>query len=471
VIGEHQVPVLEELDPSAILGMLADPSNGPCFTLGDERVICGPGDLRDALVRLDAALLAAVEGNRFRIALLTNDEDERRMIATTLVERAKELGCGVKLIRDSWGMWARDIKKTDDRGHAVHVLEGVPPEAKALEAFAAFSGSLILLWPLEYAGSVLLPDQIEEVIVPPFSDRPLDKAAQVIYATWIALNLTGADDGEAVISLFRKLDRSALLGVFLDRTKIADVGNAKKAGQRLAELLRTHAALRPGESLNAAEVHGALYSQPEQLPPNLRRLWVEGDTDRALFELADRLMQKGVPWLLDGIRLESLGGAEQVENALRRCRRDPRLELFMFDADEEGRRAARKVEELKIPALVLDRDAAMSACDTEWVIEDLLSVACLDRFYFANPQLKPLREEIGHHPDGGRRLVVRGEDKGTLVAWLETVATIDDVFGLHQQMASIRKRFALRYRAVPTSAPADGFCGLRPRPWWFVFET
>lgn len=170
-----------------------------------------------------------------------------------------------------------------------------------------------------------------------------------------------------------------------------------------------------------------------------------------------------------GSKSELLGGAAQLEAALQRCDRDPNLECFLFDADSDGRRAAKKTKELGFPkTLVLDRKAVVSDCDTEWVLEDLLSVACLDRFYLAHPELKPTREEIAHNPVEGRRLVVRGEDKGTLAAWLEENATIDDMLGVISQLRIVCREFALREPRVEGDAPADAKCGLRPQPCWFV---
>ena len=328
---------------------------------------------------------------------------------------------------------------------------------------------MILLWPVQFAGSAFLPERVEGIILAPFSDRPLDKAAHVIDSISAALNAT-EDAGEkaAAAALFDRLDASALLGTFLDVSKLASSALAKEAGSRLAAALRMQSALRSGEPLNAAEIYRALSPQPERLSPHLRRLWVEGTTDAAMLRLAERLTRNEAPGLLEGIHIESLGGVEQVETALQRCDRDPNLELFMFDADSDGRRGEAKVKDQGFPALLLDRSSAMAACDDEWVIEDLLSVSCLDRFYYAHNHLKPAREEIAHYPPEGRRLVLRGEDKGTLVEWLERETTIGDLYGILLQIKIIRRRFALRDWSLENERPTDASMGLRPRPWWFI---
>jgi hypothetical protein len=317
------------------------------------------------------------------------------------------------------------------------------------------------------SGQSLIPDDIGEIVLPPFAERPLDKAAHVVAAAVDGLDSSERVEGEAdPYSLLTRADASAILAVCMDRTKLSTASEARNAGSRLAELLRTHAALRPDASLGAAEVYRVLCPGTEQLPSNLRRLWVEGDSDAALFKLTDRLLN-GYN-MLQSIQIEVLGGAAQADAALQRCNRSPMLELFLFDSDTDGRRAAAKVKERGFPSLLLDRDVVMAACDDEWVIEDLLSVACLDRFYRAHPHLRPAREEIEHQPVEGRRIVVRGDDKHILVEWLARNATIEDIIGVVKQLLLIRRLFSLRERAIDIRVPEESRRGLRPPPWWFI---
>jgi hypothetical protein len=83
-------------------------------------------------------------------------------------------------------------------------------------------------------------------------------------------------------------------------------------------------------------------------------------------------------------------------------------------------------------------------------------------------RVKPAREEITHHPPEGRRLAVRGDDKSTLVEWLERTAAIPDLCRLLGQIQIVRRRFSLRDWPINNGPPADGCIGLRPQPWWFV---
>lgn len=455
----------------AIASMLEGAGDSVSFAFGKERVICGSGELRETLTRIEARLseIAAGSKDALRVALLSDDDDERRMIASAIVGLGAELGLQIKLSNDSWGIWARDARNARDSGKIIHVLTEVPPLPKAQQGFASILGSLILLWPPQFAGSEVTPDRIEAVILAPFSERPLEKAAHVVDAVWATLNsIEEGDERQAAIDLFARLDVNALFGTCIDVTKLTTSSLAREAGNRLASSLRVQSALRPGEALSAAEIYRALSPQPDRLAPHLRRLWVEGSTDAAMIRLAERLAAADAPGLLDGIHIEAIGGVAQVEAALQRCNRSPSLELSMFDADADGKMGESKVRDQGFPALVLDRSNAMGACDDEWVIEDLLTVSCLDRFYSAHRNLRPAREEIAHQPPEGRRLVLRGEDKGTLVEWLEREATLGDLYGVLQQIKAIRRRFALRDWADSTTRPPDASIGLRPRPWWFI---
>jgi hypothetical protein len=243
--------MMGDFDTDAIPRMLKDARTEVAYCLGRERIICGPGNLREALGRIEVAMLAAiVDDARCRIALLLDDEDERRMIATAIVEQAQGRGLPAILTRDSWGRWAHEAKTSRRDPRTLHVLTSAPPEAKAREGFAAISGSLILLLPLQFAGSALLPERTEDIILTPFSERPLDKAAHVIDSTWTALETTeDAAEQAAAVSLFHRLDASALLGTFIDTTKLANVAAAKDAGKRLAAALLRQSALRVGEPL------------------------------------------------------------------------------------------------------------------------------------------------------------------------------------------------------------------------------
>ncbi len=465
----------DEGDIQVVSGMLARPREETAHIFGQGTIVGGSPNLRQALIQVDKALQnASISTRPFRVAIFSNDQDERSMIALAITERITKLGVTAKLTDGQWGRWALEARHADSATRMVHVIAAVPPENKAREGFAAISGDIVLIWPLTKVGAAILPEEIEEVVLAPFGERPLDKAAHVVVGMSEVLDGMDPIEGEFALdtlTVSQVIDAGALLSICIDPTKLIDVDTARKAGRRLAYAAREHVALRPAVSLSAAEMHRALFPQTAPLPSNLRRLWVEGDTDAKLLKLTDRLFSKKCasgPCLLENIRIECLGGATQVESALQRCDRDPRLELFLFDHDADGLRGLEKVKDRGFPCLLLDSDAVMAACDAKWVIEDLLSVACLDRFYLAHTDLKPAREEIAHYPVAGRRLVVRGEDKGTLASWLDRNAEVADLHGIIRQLISVRRRFALREPVINCEPPADGQSGRRPQPWWYI---
>jgi hypothetical protein len=109
-------------------------------------------------------------------------------------------------------------------------------------------------------------------------------------------------------------------------------------------------------------------------------------------------------------------------------------------------------------------------------IEDFISLACLDRFYEANAELRPEEETIRYKAPARRRLVVSGEDKETLLRWLESNASLPDLENLFFVFCEIRARFTLknpfspgdlvkwRKRLLEESNPGKQL-GSRPRHW------
>ena len=155
-----------------------------------------------------------------------------------------------EMVEGSWGIWAKDLRERQHDIRSVHVLTGVPPIAKAREGFAAISGSVICAWPLRLAGSELLPAGAEEVILPPFSDRPSDKAAHVISAAWTVLEaVQDSDERKEAVALFHQLDIGALVGIFIDPAKIQNISRARDSGERLASTIALRKSTRVWTSI------------------------------------------------------------------------------------------------------------------------------------------------------------------------------------------------------------------------------
>lgn len=111
----------------------------------------------------------------------------------------------------------------------------------------------------------------------------------------------------------------------------------------------------------------------------------------------------------------------------------------------------------------------VSACHRDWVLEDLVAVEAIDRFYQSCPEHIPAREEISYVPEKkGRRLVIGGVDKIALVDWLSKFAKPSDLFGVIQQMVLVRQELALAPIEIVTLEHKPSSFGLRPEPWWFV---
>jgi hypothetical protein len=103
-------------------------------------------------------------------------------------------------------------------------------------------------------------------------------------------------------------------------------------------------------------------------------------------------------------------------------------------------------------------------------IEDLVSLACVDRFYESKLDLLPEAEYLMYGSDERRRLVVRGADKDQFVLWMQANATIDEVQNLIRLVKHIRSMFGLAGgeevpRQFVATALSDGCrLGRRPKP-------
>jgi hypothetical protein len=255
----------DESDLQAISRMLASPHEATSRAIEQERVVCGSANLTQALIRIEELLAALASGaGPCRVALFSDDLDECSMIAAAFVARAQELGFSATLSKGDWGPWARAAAREAAKStHSVHVLVAVPPQQKASEGFAAIAGGIVLLWPLAQAGSNLVPDGTEELILAPFAERVLDKAAHLIVATADALVAAEQEEEEnrAGIGMLTGIDPGALLAVCIDPSRLAGVQHTKEAAERLAGALRAQAALRPGEPLNAVDLNRSLFPQ------------------------------------------------------------------------------------------------------------------------------------------------------------------------------------------------------------------
>jgi len=250
---------------------------------------------------------------------------------------------------------------------------------------------------------------------------------------------------------------------------------------RVAEALQ----VRREEALSQEELTGIFleFFSPARNDGDERfRLWVEGESDCRAFKLVARLGKKdhGLD-LEEGLSILPLGEGREGGTSkayevvlLRRTRKN--RDVFLFDFDDPGRHAKEELEILKQDVVLLDPRISCTRSPSTVEIEDFISLSCLDRFYEAKTDLRPEEEIIRYKPPASRRLVINGEDKETLLDWLEANASLSDLENLFFVLCEIRSRFSLRNpfsqdhlakwkkQLLEESIPSKQV-GSRPRHW------
>lgn len=427
----------------------------------------------DDLARLRSALLHLLGGHQGPACIVIGlaDVGEQEAMAQGIARLAVTQDVATVRVDGKWGLWAQGLAEaeTDKRLHVVVGWHEKQPDQAVRARLATGAVRIVFLWPLEKAGTDAAPPGAKQFYLDHLGTRQGDAACHMLGQVLAAM----AEDQEAEPPFALLDDRilDGLASLVGPGAGLQDHSALLEAGRRIAAFLIRRTALRPNEALEVSELRGAAFPPTALQPlPGMRRLWVEGATDKELFELAARLAAGATTGtnLLEGIDIRSIDGCAQVDAAFRQCRPQKALELFLFDNDADGRNAAEKARGLGFTALTLDQSCVASAWHRDWVLEDLVAVGALDRFYLQSPDLRPIREEISYrHEMPGRRLVVGHDAKLKLVRWLAEHATLDELAGVVAQIQVVRRTYALPTLPDPAVSRPDPR-GLRPEPWWFA---
>jgi hypothetical protein len=406
-------------------------------------------------------------------------------IAKAVEREAQSKGLSTRLLDGKEGATQKTLMELVSDRNVVTILDGLP-EASAsrrtvLERFNRLEGRGVLLALPEYAADATLDDRTPTLLLSQIDQRPMDKLAWLI-----GLIREGLFDeaGRIPDALSRELGRipgKAMLTLvgshFGERiTRISSLGRS------IAEALRLRAGLEsetplPQEDL--AEMFMQFYADRDADSAQGFRLWVEGETDSRLFALVAKLakLEGGLAVLPLGLDREG-GTAKAIEIVIKeRTRRNK--DIFLFDSDQPGRHAKEELGVIGQEAILLDPKVSCSRVEPEVEIEDFVSLACLDRFYEEHTQLRPEKEMIRYKSPEGRRLIVDGADKGTLLTWLESSASLPDLENLLWILCDIRSKFSLkqlyslkelqeRKRQLETETNAKKHLGNRPKHWAVV---
>lgn len=176
---------------------------------------------------------------------------------------------------------------------------------------------------------------------------------------------------------------------------------------------------------------------------------VEGSTDVTYLRTAAELALQERGWrLLDGCELRAAGldrggGAKAVWQRLIELRATSVDCVGLFDNDKVGRRECGIARDQTLQVELLPAEFDRLRLDNEeraLEVEDLLSLAILDRFFAEHPGLDP--EEIRWR-NGSWRIVPQGNDKAVVAEWMASEMRIEDCERLVYVLCVLRKSLGL----------------------------
>ena len=369
---------------------------------------------------------------------------------------------------------------------ALLILDGLPTAQNArqqvLTRLIKGAAHVILLCAPVHAPDAALATFVSRYKTSHLDERSIDKLAIILGYAREAF-AQGVADRDVDFSSLRRLPKDVLIALVATVRCGDKAAELPRIGERIGRLIATRLALGDAANVEIDEMitlfEPLIGTMPAGVGPRSYRLWVEGDTDLRLLQLAARLSSTDRP-LLSGLEIGLIGtsgrggGTSRLPETIARERTSPDWDLFLFDNDESGREAGTLIRKLGQRALILPLQLAASASEDNIEIEDLVSVECLDQFYEDEFNLSPESELLVYGTDERRRLVVRGIDKEQLVQWMQNNAKLDDVQNLVRLLKHVRWMFGLAYGEelpkgfMPSTLSERCRLGRRPKPWWYV---
>jgi hypothetical protein len=404
-------------------------------------------------------------------------------MAKAIETEARSGGLAVLYFDGTIGSTQNSLRLLQAQTDALTIVDGLPEPAASrrvlLQRFNSLAGKGLLLSPPEYCADANLDSDIPRLRLDHVDQRPIDKISWLIGLVRESLR----DAGLGSEDISQALGRLPVRGLtVLSRVKLGPkIADLASLASRVAEALQ----VRPEEVLSQEELTGIFL---EFFSPTLSdgderfRLWVEGESDCRALRLVARLGKKdhGLD-LEEGLLILPLGegregGTSKAYEVVLLERTRKNRDVFLLDFDDPGRHAKEELEILKQDVVLLDPRISCTRSQATVEIEDFISLSCLDRFYEAKADLRPEEEIIRYKSPASRRLVVNGEDKETLLDWLEANASLPDLENLFFLLCEIRSRFSLRNpfsqseiaawkkRLLEESNPSKQL-GSRPRHW------
>lgn len=220
---------------------------------------------------------------------------------------------------------------------------------------------------------------------------------------------------------------------------------------------------RTPRPIGIADVLSALVATIREEQPceheDVIRIVVEGRTDATYLEAAARLARE--QWgtdLLSGCRVappgeDRQGGAGPAVRELISLEAQGVSAAGLFDDDDPGRTAARDARKYtnlnqKVNLLPAEFDPLKNPKGSGKIeIEDLVSLALIERFYEANPNLQPEEKTTRGNL---LRIVIAGPDKERAAAWICERASFEDMAKIVYVLCMLRQSIGL---PLPQACP------------------
>ena len=423
-----------------------------------------------------------------KVCIFVAKSHGKSSLAKAIYNEALSHGMVAYRLDGAEGVTQERLNRIRSEAASLVILDNVPASVQSRQTlfsrFSGLQGSALLLANSEYSSDAGLSGVPLQIKMRHVDQRLEDKLAWLIGLVREELR---HEEGVIPTTLLKALESISpdLLATLCSQPFGARVAKLKLLATEIANAIRVQIGPEDQGTLPDREliaIFMRFYADERPSTPGGFRLWVEGESDVRILKRTAGLARElhGVD-LEEGLAILPLGegregGTSKAGEIVLTYRTRKNNDVFLFDCDADGRHAQKELTVMKQEAAVLEPELSCSRHRGDAEIEDFISVECLDRFYEDHPELRPEEEIIRFKEPLSRRIVVNGKDKETLVRWLDSEATFDDLENVAYVLCDIRGRFGLRMlvpsremqkwkEKLRSEVCVEKQLGRRPRHW------
>lgn len=371
------------------------------------------------------------------------------------------------------------------------VIDDLPEEigkrSTALEKIAEWPDPVILFTSSNYKFDEGMSVFSEIVRLSPIDDRIEDKTVWLLCLLLTEAEVRWTSDSNTTATMLNRIPPEAFEACVELLSWAGHLHDLDNLAARILDRLDLLSISGDEKILPNRDLYKCFRRMTEDPPSDQQdalnyRIWVEGVSDKVLLELATRLAQEkdGINYL-KGLLIEIMEGTTSLSSILRDNQISSERDFFLFDNDDDGQRARDQLKKLDHNTDVLPQYFLRKSIPTDRhldiEIEDLINIDLIDKFYKENREYIPEFEGLYYKGQKVRRLVVKGEDKGSFVEWIVKNAHFEDLERIFYVFCLARNRFPLPGKKTDKEMKAwrttlcdpshrSSNLGLRPEPWW-----